>query len=404
MQAHLIRLGDKKELEQAAVKIGCGEGSLSYFDARREMLQIYVTGAPSPAAAVIKQEMLSRGGDAAVHAQVITCGVKESDVIIFGTAKQLGFLAEKLEKMPWWKLPELAADIRSLVAPFEPRRVETPCGAELPFGSRMLLMGIINLTDDSFFAGSRCGDDVSQALRRALKMAEEGADILDLGAESTRPGSGRVPEEEEMSRISAAVRAIRKELPKTPLSIDTTRSSTARAALAEGADLINDISGLQFDEKIAEAAAEGRALLCVMHTRGTPQNMQEQCGYEDLISDVCQFLRGAARKAIDSGVEKEKIIIDPGIGFAKNYNQNLMILRHCESFKALGYPLLIGASRKRFVGAATKKETPSERLAGTLAVTALCAAARADIIRVHDVKENKEAIMMAEAIIGADYE
>lgn len=404
MQAHLLRLGDRTELGQALAGIGCSPEAAEYFAARREMLQIYVTGVPSPAASVIKQEMLSRGGDAAVHAKVIVCGTEKSDVLIFGTAKQLGFLADKLEMMPWWRLPELAAELRLLTAHTSPRKVKTPCGAELAFGSGTLLMGIINLTDDSFFSGSRCGDDIQKTVRRAVQMAEDGADILDIGAESTRPGADRVPEEEEVSRLSAAVRAIRKELPKMPLSADTTRSAAARAALAEGADIINDISGLQLDENIASAAAEYRALLCVMHMKGTARDMQKQCVYENLLSEICSFLRGAAETAQEAGVEKEKIIIDPGIGFAKNYSQNLMLLRHCESFRALGYPLLIGASRKSVIGTATNTASPSDRLAGTVALTALCAAAGVDIIRVHDVKENKEAIMMAEAVNKARYE
>ncbi|MBQ9881867.1 MAG: dihydropteroate synthase [Synergistes sp.] len=404
MQAHLLRLGDRTELEQALARTGCSAGALEYFAARREMLQIYVTGVPSPAASVIKQEMLSRGGDAAVHAKVIVCGTEKSDVIIFGTAKQLGFLADKLEKMPWWGLPGLAAKIRLLTAQRRPHKVKTPCGAELAFGSGMLLMGIINLTDDSFYSDSRCGDDTDKTVRRAVQMAEDGADILDLGAESTRPGASRVPEEEETARLSAAVKAIRKELPQMPLSADTTRSAAARAALAEGADIINDISGLQFDKNIASAAAEYRALLCVMHTKGSARNMQKLCVYENILSEVCSFLREAADDAQKAGVEKEKIIIDPGIGFAKNYNQNLMLLRHCESFRALDFPLLIGASRKSVVGTATGTASPSGRLAGTVALTALCAAAGVDIIRVHDVKENKEAIMMAEAVSKARYE
>ena len=146
---------------------------MHFFEARREMLQIYVTDVPSPAASIIKQEMLSRGGDAAVHANVINCGVERSGVIIFGTAKQLGHLADKLDTMPWWNLPGLAAEIRRLTAPCAERAVKLPCGAELTFGRRTLLMGIINLTDDSFFGESRCGGDADKALARAVQMAEE---------------------------------------------------------------------------------------------------------------------------------------------------------------------------------------------------------------------------------------
>lgn len=403
MPAHLIRFGDKWELTQAIEKVGCDINSLPYFENRREILQLYVTDVPAPAASIIKQEMLSRGGDAAVHAQVITCGVKKSDVILFGTAKQLGHLAEKLARMPWWGLGRLADEIRGLIAPSLPETRRLPCGTELPFGERMLLMGIINLTDDSFFAGSRSGAETTETVKRALRMAEEGADILDLGAESTRPGAGRVPEEQEISRMEAAVRAIRNELPHMPLSIDTTRSSVARAALAAGADIINDVSGLQFDEDIAHAAAEYGAMLVVMHMRGTPGDMQSMCGYDNLIAEVCSFLREKAKRAEELGVPKKNIIIDPGVGFAKDYNQNLLLMRHCESFKALGYPLLVGASRKGVVGAATQTKKAEERLCGTLALTSVCCWQRADIIRVHDVKENKEVIMMTEAVRGAKY-
>lgn len=403
MKAHLIKFESKKELAQSVLRLGASEASLRFFDARRETLQIYVRNVPSPAASIIKQETLSRGGDAAVHAQVINCGVEHSDVIIFGTAKQLGYLADKLDQMPWWKLSSLAAEIRRLTAPRATRTAKLPCGSELTFGERTLLMGIINLTDDSFFRGSRCGGDAGKAVERAVKLAEEGADMLDLGAESTRPGAPRVPEEQERARLSAAVAAIRRELPRMPLSIDTTRSSAALAALANGADIVNDVSGLQFDNGIAEAAARYGATLVLMHMRGTPETMRSMCGYGNLIAEICDFLDEAADKAAAMGVARESIIIDPGIGFAKDYGQNLFLLRHCESFKALGYPLLIGASRKGCIGTATGHAAPEERLYGTLAVTALCCRQGADIIRVHDVRENKDVIKMIEAIQGAEY-
>lgn len=403
MKAHLIKFESEKELAQSVLRLGASEASLRFFAARREMLQIYVRDVPSPAASIIKQETLSRGGDAAVHAQVINCGVERSDVIIFGTAKQLGYLADKLDQMPWWKLSSLAAEIRRLTAPRAKRTAKLPCGSELTFGERTLLMGIINLTDDSFFGGSRCGSDAGKAVERAVKLAEEGADILDLGAESTRPGAPRVPEEQERARMSAAVAAIRRELPHMPLSIDTTRSSVALAALANGADIVNDVSGLQFDNGIAEAAARYGAMLVLMHMRGTPETMRSMCGYGNLIAEICDFLDEAADKAAAMGVARESIIIDPGIGFAKDYGQNLFLLRHCESFKALGYPLLIGASRKGCIGTATGHAAPEERLYGTLAVTALCCRQGADIIRVHDARENKDVIKMIEAIQGAEY-
>ncbi len=403
MKAHLIKFADKRELAEAARRIGCSEASLRFFEAHREALQLYVKDVPSPAAAIIKQEALARGGAAAVHAHVITCGVDKSDVIILGTAARLRRLAEKLREMPWWSLGGLASQIMELTSEQETRRVLLPCGKELLFGGRTLLMGIINLTDDSFFDGSRCGGDAAKAAARAVRMAEDGADILDLGAESTRPGAPRVPEEQELSRMAAAVAAIRRELPHIPLSIDTTRASVASAALENGADILNAVSGHQFDDGVAKAAARFKAMLVLMHMRGTPSDMQMMCGYDDLMSEICSFLDNAADKAVSLGVERRNIIIDPGIGFAKDHNQNLFLLRHCESLKALGYPVLIGSSRKGTVGWATGRTPAAERLYGTLAVTALCCWQGVDIIRVHDVRENKDALAMTEAILGAEY-
>lgn len=403
MKAHLIKLRSSGELAGMSAHVGCYAQALPYFENRREMLEVCVTDVPSPAASIIKQEALSRGGDAAVHARVITCGVERSEVVIFGTRKCLCLLADKLSLMPWWGLAHLADEIRALVKEQEPRAVVLPCGRALEFGRRMLVMGIINLTDDSFYEGSRAGADVDDAVRRAVRMAEDGADMLDLGAESTRPGSSRVPEAQELARMTDAVRAIRKALPHMPLSIDTTRASVARAALDAGADIINDVSGLQFDPGVATEAAQYGAMLVLMHMRGTPADMQSKCSYRNLISEVCDFLQNAALRAQELGVAREHIIVDPGIGFAKDYNQNLFLLLHCESFKALGYPLLVGASRKGVISRATQTPDARDRMPGTLAVTALCCAQRADVIRVHDVKENKQAIMMTEAIMGAEY-
>lgn len=400
MQAHLVKYETTADMAAALLAAGCSAESLPYFENRRDTVQIYIRDVPSPAANIIKQEMLARGGDAAVHAQTIRCGVEKSDVIIFGTARQLGFLADKLEKMPWWGLAGAASQIRRLTAARGPVKMSFPCGAELAFGAHTYLMGIINLTEDSFYKESRSADDIYDTVRRALKMAEDGADIIDLGAESTRPGAERVPEEKELARMTEAVAEIRKALPRTPLSIDTTRASVARAALKAGADIINDVSGLTFDPDIAGAAAEYGAALAVMHMRGTPSTMRGLCDYENLVSEVCAALDESAARAVEAGVAEDKILIDPGIGFAKDCAQNLELLRRCESFKALGKPLLIGASRKGFIGAVTGHPGADERLFGTLAVTAHCCRKMADIIRVHDVRENRDIIKMTEAIRG----
>jgi dihydropteroate synthase len=264
-------------------------------------------------------------------------------------------------------------------------------------------MSIINLSDDSFHSESRTYGNVDAAVARAVAHAGAGADILDLGAESTRPGAARISESEEIGRTVPAIREIRKVLPSIPISVDTTREKVARAALEAGADIINDISGLTFEPGIAKAAADHDAMLVIMHMRGTPETMGSMCAYSNILKEINDFFEEKIETAISSGVDRTKIILDPGIGFAKGYNQNLFLLRHLESFRIHSRPILVGASRKGSVGKATDSPDTAERLEGTLAVSVLCAWAGVDIIRVHDTKENKKAIMMAEAIRSADY-
>ena len=293
-----------------------------------------------------------------------------------------------------------------LGAPSYPPRIATvdlPSGGSLTFGDRTLLMSIINLSDDSFHSESRTYGNVDAAVARAVAHAGAGADILDLGAESTRPGAARISESEEIGRTVPAIREIRKVLPSIPISVDTTREKVARAALEAGADIINDISGLTFEPGIAKAAADHDAMLVIMHMRGTPETMGSMCAYSNILKEINDFFEEKIETAISSGVDRTKIILDPGIGFAKGYNQNLFLLRHLESFRIHSRPILVGASRKGSVGKATDSPDTAERLEGTLAVSVLCAWAGVDIIRVHDTKENKKAIMMAEAIRSADY-
>ncbi|MCE5201023.1 MAG: dihydropteroate synthase [Synergistaceae bacterium] len=405
MTVYNMKFIETSELADALRAIGADMRSLPFFSNRREIRILFVSNADVRAANVIKQEILSRGGDAAVNAHVIDCGVAHSDVILFGTRKQLELLADKLETMAWWGLPDISKEIRRAIAALSRRRKTTvlPSGAVLKIGARTLIMGIINLTDDSFYRKSRTGGSLEETVKRALQLAEEGADILDLGAESTRPGSARVPEDIEKERIVAAVKEIRKLLPSIPLSIDTTRASVARSALEAGADIINDVSGLTYEPEIAKAASDFGAMLVLMHMRGTPETMQSMCGYDNILLELTQFFEKGIDAAGSFGLDRSRIIIDPGIGFAKTYDQNLFILRHLEAFETLGLPLLIGVSRKGTIGRATESEYPEERLEGTIAVSTLCAWQGVDMIRVHDVAQNRKAVMMTEAIKGAKY-
>lgn len=405
MAVYEIKFTDTRELADSLKALGADIRCLPFFDNRREIRSLYLTDIDVRSANVIKQEMLSRGGDAAVHAHAIDCGVEKSSIILFGTVKQLGFLAEKLQTMSWWEFPDTVNKIKEALASFSKKtsKILLPSGNSVTFAQRTHLMGIINLTDDSFHSESRTYGNVDKALADALTHAENGADMIDLGAESTRPGAGRISEIEEMKRVLPAVKEIRKNLPHMPISIDTTRNNVAKAALDSGADIINDISGLTFEPEIAKTAAEYGAMLVLMHMRGTPANMSSMCSYGNLLGDINEFFAEKIERAVSFGIDPSKIILDPGIGFAKDYNQNLFILKHIESFKVHSKPILIGASRKGSVGAATAAGQTEDRLEGTLAVSAICAWTGADIVRVHDVKENKKAIMMTEAIRDADY-
>lgn len=405
MLIYEIKFNDTKEMACSLKAIGADMRSLPFFDNRREIKSFYLPGVDVRAANVIKQEMLSRGGDAAVHAHAIDCKVLESDVILFGTFKQISFLADKLEMMSWWGFPEIVKALRSILASLQKKivKVPLPSGTHLLLGDRTLLMGIINLSNDSFYEESRTYGEIEAAVGKAMEHAENGADILDLGAESTRPGATRISEHEEIERLIPSIKEIRKNLPLVPISIDTTRKNVAEAALKAGADIINDISGLSFEPDIAETAARFGAMLIIMHMRGTPQTMGTMCSYNNLLREINEFFNEKIDVASSFGMDTSKIIIDPGIGFAKDHNQNLFLLRHLESFRVHSKPILIGASRKGFVGRITDSEDASERLEGTLAISSICTLSGVEIIRVHDVKENKRAVMMAEAIKGADY-
>ncbi|ADQ47189.1 dihydropteroate synthase [Caldicellulosiruptor kronotskyensis 2002] len=258
------------------------------------------------------------------------------------------------------------------------------------------VMGIINVTPDSFYEGSRV--QVEKVTQRALQMIQDGADVLDIGGESTRPFSEPVEEEEELKRVIPAIEAIRDMDKSIPISIDTYKSRVAQKAIEAGADIINDISGGTFDKDMFYVAAHYNVPIIIMHIKGTPKDMQKNPYYEDVIEEILQFFELRIEQALKAGVKLENIILDPGIGFGKRPEDNLEILRRCEEFRVLGRPILIGASRKSVIGHVLSNLPPEERLEGTLAISVICAQKKIEFVRVHDVKENKRAILMTQAI------
>jgi dihydropteroate synthase len=257
------------------------------------------------------------------------------------------------------------------------------------------IMGILNVTPDSFYDGGRYSDR-SRAREQALRMAEEGADILDIGGESTRPGAEMVSPEEEIQRVVPLIESLAGKI-SIPISIDTYKAKVARASLAAGAQMVNDISGLTFDPELVSVAAESGVPVVLMHTLGRPQVMQENPVYRDLIREIKEFLAGAIQKAERGGVRPENIIVDPGIGFGKTVEHNLEIIKRLADFQDLGKPVMIGPSRKSFLGRILD-EPAGERLEGTLAAVAIAAWNGAEIIRVHDVRETRKVVRIVTAI------
>jgi dihydropteroate synthase len=264
-------------------------------------------------------------------------------------------------------------------------------------GPGPVLVGVLNVTPDSFSDGGAFLDP-AKAASRATAMLDEGAEIIDVGGESTRPGSDPVPQEEEARRVVPVIRSVLTERPDTIVSIDTYRAATAGAALEAGARIVNDVTALRADPRMAALAAGAGCPLILMHMLGEPKTMQRDPRYEDVVREVRDFLAGRAEHAIAAGVEPENIILDPGIGFGKTLEHNLALLRRLDSLVELGFPVLFGASRKRFIGWITGVEDARDRVFGTVAANVIACERGATLFRVHDVRPNREALAVAEAL------
>jgi dihydropteroate synthase len=271
------------------------------------------------------------------------------------------------------------------------------CGDRaLQLGKRTLVMGIVNVTPDSFSDGGLF-DDAAGAVAHGARLADEGADIVDIGGESTRPGAEPVPVTEERRRVLPVIEGLRAARPDVPISIDTRHAAVAIDALSVGASIVNDVSGGADDEMLPVVAKAGAGLV-LMHMRGEPGTMQDAPLYEDVVAEVHEYLRERVEAAIFAGVHADRLCVDPGIGFGKNVQHNLQLLRSIDRFVDLDAAVMVGASRKRFIGALTAADEPRDRLEGSLAAAILAAANGADIVRVHDVAETVRALRVAHAI------
>jgi len=351
------------------------------------------------AANILKQEMLSIGGDVAVARGSVSCTIDFTDALIMGTRKQVSALVEKLSSQPFG-LKRISQDIKTALANLAKEKflIKTP-RRDVPILDRTLVMGILNVTPDSFSDGGRYNlPDL--AVERALRLEDEGADILDIGGESSRPGSARIPVQEEIDRVLPVLEKLSRRI-SIPISIDTMKAEVARQAFRAGAEIINDISALRFDPEMTRTATELRAPVILMHMRGVPETMQQgDLSYASLRGDIISFLRERIQAAVAGGIEPENIIIDPGFGFGKSPEDNLRLLKYLREFKILGKPLLIGVSRKAFTARVTGAED-SVRLEGGAAALTAAVLNGANIVRVHDVGFMKKAALMADAILRA---
>lgn len=393
---HLLDLSVPGALLREMARMGVDPRGMEIMAPKGEALAVRLEGLPVEVAHMLKQEMLSRGGDVALPKEGFFPGPRKVDALLIGTRKQFEALLSKLRSQPSF-LPGLAEAIERAMGALKRRRAVIEAnGRRLVFGERTLVMGIINATPDSF-SGDGVYKNVDAALRRAERMVEAGADILDVGGESTRPGADPVPEEEERERVIPVIEAIVKRF-DVPVSVDTYKARVAEEALEKGAWMVNDITALRGDRRMAEVVAKHGAPVVLMHMKGTPKTMQENPQYDDVVAEQMRFFRERIAFAVEAGIEEGKIVVDPGIGFGKRLEHNIEILRRLREYRALGRPVLVGPSRKSFIGMILGSLPPEERLEGTLAVLALAVAKGADVLRVHDVKEAVRAIRVAEAL------
>jgi dihydropteroate synthase len=375
-------------------QVGVDPIGIKLMEGKTLHFNLKVEGIEPRTANLLKQEMLSLGGDVAVDGRGLDCSTKQTDALLMGTQKHFENLILNLDQYP--DLNPLGRSVKEILKNISKTQYAIRCRKRtLTLGERTLLMGVLNVTPDSFSDGGLFFDK-DKAISHGLRMVEEGADIIDIGGESTKPGSKPIELEEELHRVMPVIESIVKEV-DVPISIDTYKSTVAQRATEAGAEIINDISGLHFDPDLAKVAAKGNIPLILMHIRGTPETMQKNIHYDSIFSEILLYLKESIQRAESAGLDPRQIIIDPGIGFGKNVEDNLLIIKNLHEFRILGKPILLGTSRKSFIGKILNTVV-EDRLEGTLSSIAIGVINGAHIIRSHDVQQAKKAIAVADAI------
>jgi dihydropteroate synthase len=389
-----------KNLEEAAAmfqQIGVDPYGIDAMASKTININILIEDQPCKVANIIKQEMLSVGGDAAVARGSVSCSVPTSDILIMGTLKQILVLVRKIEKQPFG-LNLIAGNILEILKNISKNEyVLKTYRREINLGKKTLIMGILNVTPDSFSDGGLFYSQ-QKAVERGLQMADEGADIIDIGGESTRPGAKSLDASIESKRVLPVIESLVKQV-KIPLSIDTTKAKVAKLAIIGGAEIVNDISALHGDKEMTKTIKDAGATVILMHMRGKPRNMQKgNLVYNNLMGEITDYLKKSSEKALKAGIEKDRMVVDPGIGFGKTPEDNYKIIRNLYQLKELGMPVMIGTSRKSFIGRITGGE-PEQRLEGTAATVTAAIMNGCHIVRVHDVAAMKKVAAVTDAIV-----
>lgn len=385
MLVYALNVLNENDLVRELKALSCDPQGIKIMREKLNRFTIKLTDLPAHIALIIKESALSCGADFALPRGAIMNKGDFFDGLLLINKQQLRKLTAKLAAQSFRQLRDISLNLKAFLK--EPR-------FKIP-----AILGILNITPDSFSDGGNFLT-LDTALLQAKKMIKAGAKIIDVGGESTRPGAAEISCAEELARVIPVIKALHSANPNIAISIDTTKSKVAESAVKNGAAIINDISGLTRDEKIAKVAAKYKTKLILMHRLAPSKTMQNNPQYQDILKEILIFLKNSIEKAIASGVKKENIIVDPGIGFGKTTAHNLYLLKHLCAFRSLGCPLLLGASRKSVIGNILKNDPP-QRTAGTIATSLSALLNNVDYLRVHDITENLDALKVFQKIIAS---
>ena len=405
LMIRILEVSNQKDLDKIMREIQVDPYGIRIMAPKGIMYLARVSPVTAIAANILKQEMLSLGGDVAIARGALTGRVKKTDCLLMGNLSQLGRLCLKLNRQPFG-LALLGQELSATLENYQKDNFVLDAGRyTLRLKRRAHLMGIVNMTPDSF-SGDGLYQSAARGARPAVEgviahveqMVRDGADIIDIGGESSRPGARPVKAREEINRTAPLIRELAKRI-KVPISIDTCKPQVAEAALDSGASMVNDITGLR-NGRMLKAAARHRAAVVIMHMKGSPRTMQKNPVYGSLMNEILGFLAQGVLRASQAGIKRNSIIVDPGIGFGKTKEHNLKILKHLQELRSLGQPLLVGLSRKSFIGKVLNVEAQG-RLAGTISACVLSVKNGAHIVRVHDVLAVKQALQVLDAVAGS---